>query len=198
MSEEKVELIVLAERGVERATFHIPTERSDELKEWKLVGFYSTKNKFHPSVAYVAHDNEFKEIGCLPEAINKLNDFVCYWNAASVNQRKTLVSLINESNYRLDDALKRVLTCKSYITSVSKPASTEEQDKVLGQFYAEALVDYKLGDVKTCFSKSTSLNWFFDYEAYGRDIRLNGENGYWSEMYDCWVVNPIGYCDLEE
>lgn len=198
MSKEKVELIVLVEKEGQKATFHIPAERTDDLEGWSLVGFYSAKNKFHPSVAYVSCDDEFKEVGCLPTALNELNDFVYYWNAARENKRETFVSLVNEGGYSFEDALKRVTTCKSYITSVGKPATTEEQDKILGQFYAEAVVDYKLRDVKTCFSKSTSLNWYFDYETYGRDIRWNGENGYWSEKYNRWVVNPIGTCDLEE
>jgi hypothetical protein len=137
-------------------------------------------------------DDEFKEIGCIPETLDKLNDFVYYWNIMGIDKRKTLVSLVNESYYTLDNALKRVLTGKSYITPVSKPPLVEQQDEVLGQFYAADVIDYKIGNIATCFDKSTTLEYYFDYEAYGRDIRLNGENGYWSEMYDRWVVNPIG------
>lgn len=192
MSKEKVELIVLAEKEGQKATFHIPAERTDDLKEWSLVGFYSTKDKFHPSVAYMSCDDEFKEIGCIPETLDKLNDFVYYWNIMGIDKRKTLVSLVNESYYTLDDALKRALTGKSYITPVSKPPLVEQQDEVLGQFYAAAVIGYKIGNIATCFDKSATLEYYFDYEAYGRDIRLNGENGYWSEMYDRWVVNPIG------
>lgn len=194
MSEEKVELIVLAERGNERTTFHIPAERVDELKGWKLVGF-CFQNKFNPSVAYVSCDDEFKKINYLPEVLNELNAFVCAWNIIDGSQRKTLVSLTNECGIRLKDALVRIATLRSYLTPVSKPATVEEQDEAIGVYYASALVNFKLGPIETCFSRSIGLGHYFDYEAYGRDIRLNGENGYWSDMYDRWVVNPIGNCE---
>jgi hypothetical protein len=108
------------------------------------------------------------------------------WSELDESQKQTTVALV-EYEVEPFDALELAEEETATILDIGNCFGDEERDQAVGEFYLEYLLDMEyFGKVPEFFRT------YFDAEAFGRDLRLNGGDGFWSGIYNRWVDYPQG------
>lgn len=172
--------------------FHLPTSEDD--KTW-LKDFYvkvpieyagSRYEAKHYVHEYLTDDEELPKLVDLPSNLYELDEFLTRWSALDEGQKQTTVALVEhgyEPLYALELAEKETAT----ILDIEECFGDEECDRAVGEFYLEYLLDMGYFGKVSEFFRS-----YFDAEAFGRDLRLHGGDGFWSGIYNRWVDYPQG------
>ena len=135
---------------------------------------------------YLTDDEELPKLVDLPSNLYKLDDFLTRWSALDRSQKQTTVALV-EHTFEPLKALELAEEELAAILDLEDPYGDEARDRAVGEYYLEYLLDMEyFGKVPEFFRS------YFDYEAFGRDLRLNGGDGFWSEIYGRWVDYPQG------
>ena len=174
-------------------TFYLPiqeTESKERLREFFVKVPYeyagSREEAKYYIRKYLTDDEELPKLVDLPSNLYELDEFLTRWSALDVEQKRTTVALV-ENEYEPLKALELAEKEVATILDIEECFGDEECDRAVGEFYLEYLLDMGyFGKVPEFFRS------YFDAEAFGRDIRLNGGDGFWSEIYGRWVDYPQG------
>lgn len=179
------------ETGDER-WFHLPTSEDDKgwLKDYYVkvpLEYAASRDEAKYYVReYLTDDEELPELVDLPSSLCELNEFLTRWSELDKSQKQTTVALVE---HRFEP-LKAIALAEEEIATIIDTGicfGDEARDRAVGEFYLEYLLDMGyFGKVPEFFCS------YFDAEAFGRDLRLNGGDGFWSEIYNRWVDYPQG------
>lgn len=135
---------------------------------------------------YLTDDEKLPKLVDLPSNLYELNEFLQRWSKLDESQKKTTVALIE---YGVEP-LKAVALAKEHLaelTDVVDPCGDAERNEAVGEYYFQYLSDYGYFDGVPEFCRC-----YFDAEAFGRDVQLNGGDGFWSAIYNRWLDYPQG------
>lgn len=135
---------------------------------------------------YLTDDEELPKLVDLPSNLYELDEFLTRWSALDESQKQTTVALVEVQV----EPLKAVALAEEEVATIldiEECFGDEECDRAVGEFYLEYLLDMGyFGKVPEFFRS------YFDAEAFGRDLRLHGGDGFWSGIYNRWVDYPQG------
>jgi hypothetical protein len=180
-----------AETGDER-WFHLPT--SDANESWLRKYYVKVPYEYEGSRdeakyyvrEYLTDDEELPKLVDLPSNLCELNEFLTRWSELDKSQKQTTVALV-EYEFEPLEALELAEEETATIIDTGIWFSDEARDRAVGEFYLEYLLDMEyFGKVPEFFRS------YFDAEAFGRDLRLHGGDGFWSGIYNRWVDYPQG------
>lgn len=135
---------------------------------------------------YLTDDEELPKLVDLPSNLYDLNEFLLRWSELDESQKQTTVALVEYEVEPLK-ALELAEEETASILDIGNCFGDEARDRDVGEFYLAYLLDLEyFGKVPEFFRA------YFDAEAFGRDVRLNGGDGFWSEIYNRWVDYPQG------
>lgn len=180
-----------AETGDER-WFYLPTSEDDKdwLKDYYVKVPYEYEGSRDEAKYYVrdylTDDEELPKLVDLPSSLCELNEFLTRWSELDESQKQTTVALV-ERGLEPFEALELAEEETASILSIGDCFGDEERDQAVGEFYLEYILDMEYFGKVSEFFRS-----YFDAEAFGRDIRLHGGDGFWSEIYNRWVDYPQG------
>lgn len=167
--------LVVEEFLLRRYSVKVPDEYAGSRDEAK---YYVRK--------YLTNDEELPKLVDLPSNIYELDAFLSRWSELDESQKQTTVALV-EFGIEPFKALELAEEETATILDIGNCFGDKERDRAVGEFYLEYLLDLEyFGKVPEFFRS------YFDAEAFGRDLRLNGGDGFWSEIYNQWVDYPQG------
>ena len=174
-------------------TFYLPIQNESDkelLREFFVKVPYeyagSRDEAKHYIRKYLTDDEELPKLVDLPSNLYDLDKFLTRWSALDEEEKQTTVALV-ECEYEPLEALELAEKEFATILDIEDPYGDEARDRAVGEYYLGYLLDLEyFGKVPEFFRA------YFDAEAFGRDIRLNGGDGFWSEIYGRWVDYPQG------
>lgn len=153
----------------------------------ELLKFPTTKEEVQAALKHIGVDNiQYEEIfiaaydGDLPELYANLGEY------ESIDELNYLACLLSELDQSDVEKFEAVIDCGEHTSSVADLINLVQNldcfefypgikdDETLGRIYVEEMGAIDIPE---------HLLDYFDYEAYGRDVRLNDDGGYASGGY---------------
>ena len=180
---------VLAEKDGKYKRFELPVHYApdmNELEGYVVSSFSKEDGDYCPPLSFLSNDVELPKITAFPKKLDELNAFLLKWTTLSEEEQKTTVALIEHDGGYWLEALESAESGEAFITDVVYyPYDEASSDKALGEYY----FDRWHGDSDVAESKIGFgvVRNYVDYEKFGRDVRLNGCDGFWSDLYGRWT-----------
>lgn len=180
---------VLAEKGGYRKTIKLPVDWEPDEKDLEgyvvaapcLAGY-----KYLSVVRFVSDDAELAKIEEFPRELPELNRFLKEWTTLDLNQKRTVVALTENYGGDWEEHIEAARNGDAFITDVVYyPFDESASDKGLGEYYFERW--HSGSTIATTKLGFGTVENYIDYEKFGRDVRLNGCDGFWSDLYGRWV-----------
>lgn len=182
---------VFVEKDGYRKFIHLPVDwkpDEEDLEGYVVADLSNTGDSCRQSVRFISDDAELAKMDELPRNVPDLNRFLKEWTTLDLNQKRTVVALTENYGGDWEEHIEAAKSGEAFVTDVvSYPFDESASDKNLGEYYFERwYANSEFAETKIGFG--TARN-YFDYEQLGRDVRLNGCDGFWSDLYGRWVSN---------
>lgn len=180
---------VFAEKGGKVKFFQLPVDwEADEkdLEGYVVSDFTNIGDKYRHSVRYLSDDAELAKIEEFPRELPELNRFLKEWTKLSVDEKQTVVALVAHDGGDWEEHVEAAKDGQAFVTDVVYyPFDESASDKGLGEYYFDRW--HSVSTVATTKLGFGTIENYIDYEKFGRDVRLNGCDGFWSDLYGRWV-----------
>ena len=166
-------------------TFELPVgeDEAGELEGFRTAAFPTSEDRWRSPIRTIADDPDLTRIAEFPASLVELNAFLLAWSGLTERrERQTLVALLDHS-YDWESAIEKIELGLASVSPVLAGADEEEDDEELGRHYLEKVLAEKFKGRKI----PEFLKTYFDCQAFGRDVRMHGADGFWSDVYNCWV-----------
>lgn len=180
---------VFVEKDGYRKFVHLPVDWKPD--EEDLVGYVvadlsNTGDSCRQSVRFISDDAELAKMDELSRNVPDLNRFLKEWTTLDLNQKRTVVALTENYGGDWEEHIEAAKSGEAFVTDVVYyPFDESASDKGLGEYYFERWhSDSTIATTKLGFG---TVENYIDYEKFGRDVRLNGCDGFWSDLYGRWV-----------
>jgi hypothetical protein len=167
----------------ETETFELPVEKGTEpqLQGWTIYDIPCRNGEaYEVPYKYREEERELSRLAEIPYKIEELNEFLSRWLALDKEDRKVAISLYDYlGNWR--KALDVAEYSDATLTEVQWNDYEPERHRNLGEYFFDRLIECGSIDAESIACD------YFDYERYGRDVEIDGRDGYWCDVYDVWV-----------
>lgn len=171
----------------ETKTFELPVEDGTEsqLQGWTIYDIpCRNEEAYEIPYEYIEAEQELSRLAEIPYDIEELNEFLSRWLALDESDQKVAISLYDYTgDWR--KALELAECGGAYLTEVRWCDYEPLRHEDLGEYWLDRLID--CGDIKP----DSIASRYFDRERFGRDIEIDGCDGYWCDVYDVWVDYPM-------
>lgn len=180
---------VLAEKDGYRKLVELPVDWESDGKD--LEGYVVAepclgKSKYRSSVRFVSDDAELAKLEEFPRELSELNRFLKEWTTLSDDEKRKVVALTAHDGGDWEEVVEAAKGGEAFVTDVVYyPFDESASDKGLGEYYFDRW--HSGSTIATSKIGFGAVENYIDYEKFGRDVRLNGCDGFWSDLYGRWV-----------